>query len=61
MLQTVLTTLDEEKHTISLQKCKFACKQIEWLRCTITSEGTEPLLEKTGDFGKLSPSKFLNN
>ena len=46
-LQTVLTKLDEGNLAISLDKCKFACKQGEWLGFTINSEGTKPLIKKT--------------
>ena len=45
-LQTVLTKLDEENLAISLDYCKFACKEIEWLGFTINSEGTKPLIKK---------------
>ena len=30
-LQSILKKLDEENLTISLDKCMFACKQVEWL------------------------------
>ena len=56
-LQTVLTKLDEENLAMSLDKCKFACKQVEWLRFTINSEGTKPLIKKTEAIEKLSPPK----
>ena len=58
-LQTVLTKLDEEDLTISLEKCKFACKQVEWLGFTINSEETKPLIKKTEAIEKLSPPKTL--
>ena len=58
-LQKVLTKL-EENLAISLDKCKFACKQIEWLGFTINSEGTKPLMKKTEAIEKLSPSKTFN-
>ena len=29
-LHSVLEKLDEENLAISLDKCKFACKQVEW-------------------------------
>ena len=57
-LQTVLKKLDEENLAISLDKCKFACKQVEWLGCNINSEGTKPLMRKTEAIEKLSPLKF---
>ena len=56
-LQTVLTKLDEENLAILLDKCKFACKQVEWLDYTINSEGTKPLIKKTEAIETLSPSK----
>ena len=56
-LQTVLTKLDEENLAISLDKCKFACKQVEWLGFTINSEGTKPLIQKTEAIEKLSRLK----
>ena len=56
-LQTVLTKLDEENLAISLDKCKFAYKQVEWLGYTINSEGTKPLIKKTEAIKKLSPPK----
>ena len=57
-LQTVLKKLDEENLAISLDKCKFACKQVEWLGSNINSEGTKPLMRKTEAIEKLSPLKF---
>ena len=56
-LQTVLTKLDEENLAISLDKCKFACKQVEWLGFTINSERTKPLIKKTEAIEKLSRLK----
>ena len=41
-LKTVLKKFDEENLAISVDKCKFACKQVEWLGFTINSEGTKP-------------------
>ena len=55
--QTVLTKLDEENLAISLDKCKFACKQVEWLGYTINSEETKPLIKKTEAIEKLSAPK----
>ena len=54
-LQTVLTKLDGENLATSPDKCKFACKQVEWLGFNINSEGTKPLIEKTEAIKKLSP------
>ena len=56
-LQTVQTKLDEENLAISLDKCKFACKQVEWLGYIINSEGTKPFTQKTEAIEKLSPPK----
>ena len=56
-LKAVLDKLDEENLAISLEKCKFACKEIEWLRFKINSEGTTPLIKKTEAIEKLSPPK----
>ena len=56
-LQTVLTKIDEENLAILLDKCKFACKQVEWLGFTINSEGTKPLIKKTEAIEKLSRLK----
>ena len=42
-LQAVQTKLDEENLAISLDTCKFACKQVERLAFHIKSEGTKPL------------------
>ena len=56
-LKAVLERLDEENLAISLEKCKFACKQIEWLGFNITSEGTLPLINKTEAIEKLSAPK----
>ena len=57
-LQTVLTKLDEKILAVSLDKSKFACKQVECLGFNINSEGTEPLLKKTESIQKLSPQNF---
>ena len=54
-LQTVLRKRNEINLAISLDKCKFACKQVEWLGYTINSEGTKPLIKKTEAIEKLSP------
>ena len=53
-LKAVLDKLDEENLAISLEKCKFACKQIEWLGFNINSDGTTPLTKKTEAIEKLS-------
>ena len=56
-LQSVLKKLDDENLEISLDKCKFACKQVEWLGFNVNSEGTKPLVRKTEAIEKLSPPK----
>ena len=56
-LQTVLRKLDEENLAISLEKCKFACEQVEWLGFNINSEGTKPLVKKTEAIERLLPPK----
>ena len=56
-LKAVLDKLDAENLAISLENCKFACKQIEWLGFKINSEGTAPLIKKTEAIEKLSPPK----
>ena len=55
--QTVLTNLDEENLAILLDKIKFACKQVEWLKFNTKIEGTKPLIKKTEAIEKLSPPK----
>ena len=42
---------------ISLENCKFACKQIEWLGFNITSGGTTQLIKKIEAIEKLSAPK----
>ena len=56
-LQSVLKKLGEENLAISLDKCKFACKQVEWLGFTVNSEGTKPVVRKTAAIEKLLPTK----
>ena len=56
-LQTGLTKLDEENLAISLEKCKFECKQVEWLGFNINSEGTKTMIKKTEAIEKLSLPK----
>ena len=61
-LQTILEKLDDENLAISLNKCKFACKQVEWLGNTINSECTTPLIRKTEAIEKISLlQKHSNN
>ena len=52
-LKAVLDKLDEENLTISLERCKFACKEMEWLGFKINSEGTTLLIKKTEAIEKL--------
>ena len=56
-IQTILEIIDVENISISLDKCKFACKQVEWPGYTINSKCTTPLLRKTEAIEKLSPPK----
>ena len=56
-LQSVLKKLDEENLAISSDKCKFPCRQVEWLGFTVNSEGTKPLVKKTEAIERLSPPK----
>ena len=56
-LKAVLDRLDEENLAISLEKCKFACKQIERLGFNNNSEGKTPLTKKTEAIEKLSAPK----
>ena len=56
-LQSVLKNLEEKNLAISLDKCKFACKQVEWLGFSVNGEGTKPLVKKTEAIEKLLPPK----
>ena len=56
-LKAVLEKLDEKSLAISLENCKFACKQIEWLGFNITSGGTTQLIKKIEAIEKLSAPK----
>ena len=58
-LQTILEKIGAENLAKSLDKCKFACKQVEWLGYTINSECIKPLIKKTEAIEKLSPPKTL--
>ena len=44
-LSGTLKELDEENLALSLDKLKFACKQVEWLVFYINSEGSKPLIK----------------
>ena len=59
--QTVLTELGKENLAIPFDKCKYACKQIEWLGFNINREGSKPLIKKTEAIKKLSPPRLSNN
>ena len=48
-LQTVLTKLDKESLAIRLDKCKIACKQVEWLGFNKNSEEIK-FLSKNGGY-----------
>ena len=60
-LEKVLRRLDEENFAISLDKCKFACKQNEWLGFHIDCEKTTPLSRKRDAIEKFLHPKRLNN
>ena len=55
--QKLQTILKRENLAISLDKSKFACKQVEWVGYTMNSESTTPLIIKTEAIKKLSPPK----
>ena len=46
-LTKVLTKLDTENMAISIDKCKFGCREVEWLGFTINEHGTIPIHKKT--------------
>ena len=46
-LKKVLDKLDQENMAISLNKCKFGCKEVEWLGFIINEYGTIPMHKKT--------------
>ena len=56
-LTRVLINLDAEKMAISVDKCKFGCKQVEWLGFVINEYGTTPMQEKTDANINLKHSK----
>ena len=70
-LQAILERSDGENLAISLDKCRFARKQVEWLGYTINSEGTIPLIRKAEAIEKqyssegwiaiANASRFLNS
>ena len=45
-LEKFIHKLDEENLAISLDKCKCACKQIEWLGFHIDSKKTTPFIKE---------------
>ena len=46
-MKTVLRRADEKNLAISIDKCKSACIQIEWLGHIVDNEGIYPLITKT--------------
>ena len=60
-LQTMLTKLDEENLAISLDKCKFACKQIEWLVSTSAVKEPNHLQRKLKRLNNYHLPKLSNN
>ena len=47
LLKNVWNKLNDQTPAISLDKYKFACKQVKWLDYNINSEGKKPLTRKT--------------
>ena len=45
-LTKVLNKLDAEKMAISVDKCEFGCKEVEWLGFVISEYGTTPMQKK---------------
>ena len=56
-LKKVLDKLDQENMAISLNKCKFGCKEGEWLGFIINDYGTIPMHKKTDAIAKLQHPK----
>ena len=46
-LTRVLNKLDTENMAISVDKCKFGCKEVEWLGFVINNYGITPMQKKT--------------
>ena len=46
-LTSVLNKLDAENMAISVHKCKFGCREVEWLGFVINEYGTTPMQKKT--------------
>ena len=42
---------------LSVDKCKFGCKEVEWLRFIINENGTTPMKKKTDTIENLQHSK----
>ena len=56
-LKKVLDKLDQENMAISLNKCKFGFKEVEWLEFVINEYGTIPMHKKTDVITKLQHPK----
>ena len=54
-LQKVLRKPDEENLASFIDKCKIACKRIEWLGLNIDDGDKTPLIRKTEAIEKLNP------
>ena len=58
-LKRVLDKLDQENMDIYVNKCKFCCKEVEWLGFVINEYGTIPMHKKTDAITKLHhPTTF---
>ena len=58
-LERALDKLDQENMAISVNKCKFGCKEVEWLGFVINEYGTIPMHKKTDAITKLHhPTTF---
>ena len=53
----VLTKLNDKNLAITIEKGKFACEQVEWLRYSMKSEVTKLLNQKTDVIAKLTQPK----
>ena len=57
-LTKVLNKLDSENMTISVDKCKFGCKEVEWLGFVIKEYGITPMPKKTDAINLHHPKTF---
>ena len=58
-LKEVLDKLDQENMAISVNKCKFGCKEVEWRGFVINEYGTITMHKKTDAITKLHhPTTF---